>query len=102
MPVRMQGIWIVHQPWYISFLWAMSRPFMSAKLQQRVHMWGDDVEHLFEQVDKAALPPEFHGTFEGAPMGFWDAFEAGRTDLFFQPGPQVRRTRRQRSTPPRH
>jgi hypothetical protein len=41
----------VKQPGYMSFLWAIVRPFMSKKMRQRVHFLGHDVAAFHEFID---------------------------------------------------
>ena len=28
LPIRLRGIYVLHQPWYINVIWALVRPFM--------------------------------------------------------------------------
>lgn len=35
-PARFKGVYIVNQPWYISILLSLLRPFLSEKMNNRV------------------------------------------------------------------
>jgi hypothetical protein len=59
-----RGIFVVNQPRYMNFLWALVRPFMKKKLRERVHFIGTDVAAFHEFIDPQVLPPEFGGTLE--------------------------------------
>ena len=49
---------MLHQPRYMSFLWALVRPFMSLKMRARVHLLGADAAGVLPAaMDPAHLPP---------------------------------------------
>ena len=48
---------MLNQPRFMSILWALVRPFMSAKLKQRVRFLGTDVDAFTKEMDPALLPP---------------------------------------------
>jgi hypothetical protein len=52
---------------------AMVRPFMSKKMQQRVHLLGKDNEAFHEFIDPAVLPPEFGGSLQEPHSAWLDA-----------------------------
>lgn len=62
MPFRLRGIWIIHHPTWIGALFALFKPFLSAKLRSRVKLLGHDPARLAALVDPAVLPAEFGGT----------------------------------------
>jgi hypothetical protein len=62
MPFRMKGMLLFYQPKWIGFLFAMVKPFLSAKLRTRVRMFGADLAALHELIDPAVLPAEFGGS----------------------------------------
>ena len=69
---RLGAIVVVNQPTYMSFMWAIVRPFMSAKMRSRVHLLGSDLNKLHELMDPADLPPEFGGTSTEDPMAWFE------------------------------
>eukprot|EP00879_Flechtneria_rotunda_P018511 GHRR01019423.1.p1 GENE.GHRR01019423.1~~GHRR01019423.1.p1 ORF type:complete len:133 (+),score=52.57 GHRR01019423.1:1211-1609(+) len=69
-PFRLRGIFIVNQPAYMRFLWAIVKPFMSKKLRQRVHFIGSNTAAFAKFIDLAVLPPEFGGTLD-EPADAW-------------------------------
>jgi hypothetical protein len=59
-----RGIFVVNQPRYMNFLWALVRPFMKKKLRERVHFIGTDVAAFHDFIDPEVLPEEFGGTLQ--------------------------------------
>jgi retinaldehyde-binding protein 1 len=70
MAYRLGGIYVAKQPWSMSALWFIVRPFMSTKMQQRVHLLGDEMEQLYQFVPKSVLSQDFNGDAEEDPMWF--------------------------------
>lgn len=60
-PARFKGIHLVNQPWYVSIVLTIMRPFMKQKLRQRLHLHGIDYQSLHEHIDPTTLPAEFGG-----------------------------------------
>ena len=60
-PLRFKGIHLVNQPWYISMVLAIVRPFMKQKLRDRLFIHGVDYGSLQEHVAPASLPMELGG-----------------------------------------
>ncbi|PNW81199.1 hypothetical protein CHLRE_07g346350v5 [Chlamydomonas reinhardtii] len=73
MPFRMRGIWLVWQPKWISFMFAIAKPFLSAKLRARVRMFGSDLPSLHQLVDPDVLPAEFGGSSTDTGMHWFEA-----------------------------
>jgi hypothetical protein len=63
-PIRLASIIILEQPWYLSVMLSVVKPFLSSKLKQRIHMWGSDWHKLFAMHPPEQLPAEFHGSGE--------------------------------------
>jgi hypothetical protein len=64
---------VVNQPSYMTFLWALVRPFMSQKMKARVHFIGAHTSAFHDFIDPAVLPPEFGGSLEEDPSAWLDA-----------------------------
>ena len=91
--MRFKGIHVINQPWYLSVLMAIIRPFMSKKLADRVRspvplstpstllcrspcaslwtrplaqiqIYGTDLARLHERFPPEILPKEFGGTLK--------------------------------------
>jgi hypothetical protein len=56
----MGAILVLNQPRFMTLMWALVRPFMSAKMKQRVHLLGKDVGAITAEMDAALLPPCVH------------------------------------------
>lgn len=67
---RLGGIYVMNQPGYISFLLALVKPFMSAKMKSRLHVCGDRFDELYEMIDQKNLPKEFKGTSDEHPLAW--------------------------------
>ncbi|KAG2442126.1 hypothetical protein HYH02_009615 [Chlamydomonas schloesseri] len=73
MPFRMRGIWLVWQPKWVGFLFALAKPFLSAKLRGRVRMFGGALDALHALIDPSVLPLEFGGTCTDTGMDWFEA-----------------------------
>lgn len=60
-PARFKGLHLVHQPWYVSIVLTIVRPFMKQKLRERVHLHGNDFSSLHEYMSVEGLPTSFGG-----------------------------------------
>jgi len=60
-PVRLAAICVLEQPWYVTVMMSVVKPFLSSKLKKRIHMWGGDWNKLFALHPPEQLPAEFHG-----------------------------------------
>jgi len=66
-PMRLRGIYAIRQPWYVGVMLAMVKPFMSAKLRERVALFGADTSGMLAAagLTPEQLPPEYGGTLQG-------------------------------------
>ena len=69
---RLGAILVARQPRFMSVLWALVRPFMSAKLRARVRLLGDDTRAFAAEMEPQLLPPEFGGSLQEEPMAWFD------------------------------
>ena len=60
-PARFKGVFVLNQPWYISFVMAIVSRLLSEKMNSRIHMLGWDREQLEENFNMDNLPEEFGG-----------------------------------------
>lgn len=63
-PARFKGVHLMHQPWYVSMVLSVIRPFMKQKLRDRIHSHGDDLSSMYDFIDEGSLPVEFGGTLD--------------------------------------
>lgn len=64
-PVRVQGIHVVFEPFYFDAIYMLFRPFLKAKLKDRVHMYGSRLDMLHEHLGAHCLPPHLGGCAQG-------------------------------------
>ncbi|KAG2487668.1 hypothetical protein HYH03_013669 [Edaphochlamys debaryana] len=62
VPFRVRGIYFVHQPSWWGLLFAVVKPFLSAKLKSRIRLFGGNLPALHELIDPAYLPEELGGS----------------------------------------
>ncbi|XP_071940966.1 retinaldehyde-binding protein 1-like [Antedon mediterranea] len=60
-PCRLKGVHFIHQPWYFSWSFALTKPFLKEKLSKRVHIHGDNLEEFYDEFGKEWIPFEFSG-----------------------------------------
>ena len=60
-PARFKGVHLMFQPWYISIVLSIVRPFMKQKLRDRIHGHGENFGSLHEFIDPLNLPIELGG-----------------------------------------
>jgi retinaldehyde-binding protein 1 len=62
-PARFKSLHLVHQPWYISIVYKLAKPFIKPKFKDRIHMNGSDMAALQAQFSpEAQLPADFCGS----------------------------------------
>ena len=61
-PARFKGVHLINQPWYISIVMSVIKPFMKQKLRDRIHLHGTDYQSLHEHTSPDSLPIDFGGT----------------------------------------
>ena len=61
MPMRIRHIYVIHQPWYFSMIWAVAKLFFKKKITERVELFGAHTDKLFERVPAAALADRGQG-----------------------------------------
>jgi hypothetical protein len=64
VPLRVKAIHIVNQPKIFNMVFALFKPFFSAKLRSRIHFHGTDRESLHKHIAQKSLPKEYDGTIE--------------------------------------
>lgn len=69
---RLGAILVVNQPRFLTWMYALVKPFMSKKMKSRVHLLGSDVSLLAQHMDPTLLPPELGGSSSESPMAWFD------------------------------
>ncbi|PNH10873.1 Alpha-tocopherol transfer protein-like [Tetrabaena socialis] len=74
MPFRLRGLWLVFAPKWLGVLFAITKPFLSAKLRSRVRVFkgGLALKELHEQIDPSVLPREFGGSQEDTGQAWFE------------------------------
>lgn len=75
-PARFKGVHLVHQPWYVSMVLSVIKPFMKQKLRDRIHIHGSDFESLHKYIEAQYLPSELGGSLDNHNVTF-ELFEQG-------------------------
>ena len=60
-PVRFKGFHMFNQPWYLSMIMTIVRPFLSQKHRDRIQTHGDNYEALHDYIDVDHIPGDFGG-----------------------------------------
>lgn len=63
-PGRFKGLHLVNQPWYVSLVLGVMRPFMKQKTRDRLFLHGADYMTLYEYFDPELLPASLGGGAE--------------------------------------
>lgn len=75
-PIRFKGFHMFNQPWYLSMIMAVVRPFLSQKHRGRIRAHGENYSALSEYMEMTELPATFGG--EGVSL------EADNLQKFFE------------------
>ncbi len=76
-PARLSVVYVVHQPRWLSLLFALIRPFLSAdSLEKKFHLFGDDLDGLHAHLPAERIPQQLQlgGTATldwSAQLGAW-------------------------------
>lgn len=63
-PVRLKGIYFLNTPSVFDVVYAIAKPFLSAKLKSRLHFIGSDLSQVCGALPSELIPEEFGGTRE--------------------------------------
>lgn len=75
-PIRFKGFHMFNQPWYLSMIMAVVRPFLSQKHRDRIQAHGSNFNSLHDYIQPSDLPANFGG--DCLPLG------ADNLERFFQ------------------
>ncbi|XP_077483823.1 alpha-tocopherol transfer protein-like isoform X2 [Amblyomma americanum] len=72
IPIRLKAMYAVRHGAAFDVFFAITKPFMKAKIIQRVRLFGERFEELHKEIPPQVLPAEYGG--HGPPLdfdGFW-------------------------------
>mmetsp|Transcript_76716 Transcript_76716/g.152084 ORF Transcript_76716/g.152084 Transcript_76716/m.152084 type:complete len:275 (-) Transcript_76716:209-1033(-) len=63
-PLRLRGLYVCRQPWYVGMMLTLVKPFMSKKLRERTHLYGQDTAAMLAAagLQPEQVPLEYGGT----------------------------------------
>ena len=84
-PLRLRGLYACRQPWYVGMMLRLVKPFMSAKLRVRTHLYGEDTAAMLAAagLQPEQVPPEYGGTLAGFDPAWYlkGTIDAGSAEL---------------------
>lgn len=66
-PIRFKALHLVHQPWYVSMVMSLVKPFLKQKHRDRIHTHGSNFGAIHQLIHPDFLPRDFGGTLP--PLG---------------------------------
>ncbi|XP_077992963.1 alpha-tocopherol transfer protein-like [Glandiceps talaboti] len=62
IPIRMKSMNFVNESGFFDGVYAIIKPFLKEKIKKRMHVHGEDMTTLHQQISSATLPTEYGGT----------------------------------------
>eukprot|EP00992_Anisonema_acinus_P015712 TRINITY_DN9857_c0_g1_i1.p1 TRINITY_DN9857_c0_g1~~TRINITY_DN9857_c0_g1_i1.p1 ORF type:complete len:311 (-),score=59.11 TRINITY_DN9857_c0_g1_i1:131-1063(-) len=64
-PIRYRRVMILDAPWYIDWIWKVSKMFLTAKMRERIHFFNrNQLGEIKADFTPSSLPVEFGGTLK--------------------------------------
>ncbi|XP_055384319.1 clavesin-2-like [Condylostylus longicornis] len=73
MPIRTNALHIVHQNWAFNAAYSVFKPFLNAKIRERIFIHGSDMSSLHKHIFPENLPKRYGGIHEEYPYVMWIA-----------------------------
>ncbi|XP_065830711.1 retinaldehyde-binding protein 1-like [Oscarella lobularis] len=70
-PARFKGIHILHQPWYVTIILTLMKPFLKKKMKERLHFHGYDYTAFHKVIDPEHLPESMGGNLPEVDPELW-------------------------------
>lgn len=61
LPLRARGMFLIHEPFYVSALFNLMRAFMKPMVKEHLRCFGNNVAKVHEYIAKESLPANFQG-----------------------------------------
>ncbi|XP_070540453.1 alpha-tocopherol transfer protein-like [Ptychodera flava] len=62
LPIRMKSMNALNESGFFDALFAIIKPFLKEKIKKRMHVHGEDLTTLHEEISSSALPVEYGGS----------------------------------------
>lgn len=70
-PMKTYAIHILHQSWVFDVIFAVFKPLLDVRMQNRIFFHGSDMSSLHKHVSPSHLPKRYGGTREELPYYKW-------------------------------
>lgn len=70
-PLKTHGIHILHQSWVFDVMFAVFKPLLDSRMQNRIFFHGNDYASLHRHISPTHLPKKYGGTREELPYHEW-------------------------------
>jgi len=67
LPCKVKAVYVTHQPWYLSGVWALLKPFLNEKMRMRMHVLGGSRRLLRVAFPGSSLPTQIGGEVRAGP-----------------------------------
>lgn len=67
LPCKVKAVYVMHQPWYLSGVWALLKPFLNEKMRMRMHVLGNSRRLLRVAFPGSSLPMQIGGEVRWEP-----------------------------------
>lgn len=70
-PMKTHAIHILHQSWVFDVMFAVFKPLLDVRMQNKIFFHGSNMDSLHEHVLPTHLPKKYGGTREELPYYKW-------------------------------
>ncbi|XP_076634456.1 alpha-tocopherol transfer protein isoform X1 [Colletes latitarsis] len=70
-PMKTHAIHILHQSWVFDVMFAVFKPFLDVRMQNKIFFHGSNMDSLHQHISPTHLPKKYGGTREELPYYKW-------------------------------